>query len=232
MKRRTSDILTCLAAFVAGASLASWSSKESPLLRSFLTVLALVACTEDSAGTVPPPVPAETRDPALMRPSEEAFGPREGPSVIVDIPASAQPASARPRPVLPVVANAHLQSEYAFIDIESAESMAWFTPAELARMTGSTFDDPRVRHVSGTRRIGDAHRSLDLLVVYSPESEDVFVLERTRELPLAEYRARREELRERDEAALVDFLQSLGTPRVSFAADAARLIPASFAGRE
>ncbi|MFK8002905.1 MAG: hypothetical protein AB8H86_25275 [Polyangiales bacterium] len=152
---------------------------------------------------------------------------------VVEVPPSAgEPASRRPVPIRPVVANAHLQSEYAFIDIEGAESMAWFTPAELEQMTGSTFEDPRVRHISGWRMVGDARRSLDLLVVFSPESAEVYVLERTRELPLDEYQARREELRQSDEEALVEFLQSLGVARVSFAPEAACQIPESFGGHE
>lgn len=223
-----SDILTSLAVGFSEASLVSWSSTESNVLRSLLFALALGACASDPAET-------SARDPSSAvrghSELEQELDQREG-GVPVHIPARvALPASARPRPVLPQVANAHLRSEYAFIDIERAESMAWFSPTELERMTGSTFEDPRVRHVNGTRRIGDAHRSLDLLVVYSPESKDVFVLERTRELPADEYELRHEELRTSDEQALVDFLQDLGIPQVKFAEEAAGEIPASFGSR-
>jgi hypothetical protein len=155
----------------------------------------------------------------------------QGGGLVVDVPASEQ-TSARPQPVLPVVANAHLRSEYAFIDIERAESMVWFTDAEVQRMTKASFEEPRVRQVSGRRIVDGYHRSLDLLVVYSPESENVYVLERTREVPEDEHQAQRDERLRTDEQEHVDFIRSLGIRRVIYDAEAACEIPAEFGGQE
>lgn len=154
-----------------------------------------------------------------------------GDALVVDVP-QAELAPARPASIPPIVANAHLRSEYAFIDLTGAESMVWFTNDEMQRMSGGTFEDPRVRHVSRERTIDGNHRTLDLLVAFSPESENVYVLERTRELPEDEYQSTRDERRRTDEQALVDFLRSLHVSRVSYDATAACEIPAAFGGSE
>lgn len=152
-------------------------------------------------------------------------------ALVVDVP-QGESAPARPASIPPIVANAHLRSEYAFIDLMRAESMAWFTNDEMQRMRGGTFEDPHVRHVSGERSIDGNHRTLDLLVAFSPESEHVYVLERTREVPENEYRRGRDERREADELALVDFLRSLHVSHVRYDAAAACEIPAALGGSE
>lgn len=151
--------------------------------------------------------------------------------VVVGIPPSPV-ADARLAPTTPLVANAHLRSEYAFINIEEAESMAWFSDAELQRMTHGTFSDPRARHVSGSRLIDGRYRTLDLLVVFSPESERVYVLERSREVAAEVHRTEQETLRRDDAQALVRFVQNLGLARIRFDLAAACEIPPEFGGSE
>lgn len=166
---------------------------------------------------------------SLAQMMPELYAANDG--VLVDVPPRQGP-STRPPPVPPEVANAHLRSEYAFINIERAPSMAWFTSDELENMTGSSFESPRVRHVGAWKRMGGVHRSLDLLIAFSPESEDVYVLERTREMPEEEYLGQSDERRRSDEQGLVDFIRSLGVRQLTFEAGAACEIPAAFGGGE
>lgn len=152
-------------------------------------------------------------------------------SFSVDVPPADAP-GARPSPVTPMVANAHLRSEYAFIDIEAAESMAWFSDDEVQRMARATFEEPQARYVKGSRMVeGNRRRTLDLLVVFSPESEHVYVLERSREVPAETHPVQGSESRE-DAQALVTFVQALGLTQLSFDATAACAIPRDLGGSE
>ena len=198
-----------------------------------LAIAALGGCDEPAAQSDPvaaevaPPEPtAPAREDVAGRCSLEALWPELQGLVGQDEPALSPLAS-----VSPLVANAHLRSEYAFIDLERAESMVWFSDAELLRMRGTTFETPRVRHVRGTRVVDGNQRALDLLVVFSPESEKVYVLERTREVPEDEYSAQREEIRGTDERALADFFRRLGARRLYFDVEGGCAIPAALSGQ-